>query len=163
MTLYKPEYIGDAQSVIDEKLEAWEKKQTDISNVSIDLSGCLYTPMSDDTYKIVLKGDCDGENLTLGYFRLSGFPYNCGCVIMFDLVSCWETQKGIGTLLLECAEIIAEESRYSYMMATTNSELTNCIFYDMAIKRGWYETDSFLNLRSGSTCKVIVKKFSNDE
>ncbi len=164
MTLYRPNYIDDAQSVVDKKLKAWEKKQTGISNVSINLLECLYSPLSDHSYKIILKGDCDGEkNVVLGSFRLSGFPYNCGCVILFDLVTCWMSQQGIGTLLLECAEIIAEKSNYSYMMATTNSEALNCVFYDMAIKRGWYETDSFFNLRSENTCKVIVKKFSDDE
>ena len=164
MTLYKPEYIDDAQSVVDEKLKAWEKKQTGISNVSINLSKCLYNPLSDHTYKITLTGDVDGEkNITLGFFRLDGFPYNCGCVILFDLTSYWKIKQGIGTLLLECAEIIAMKSNYSYMMATTNSEPLNCVFYNMAIKRGWYETDSFFNLRSENTCKVIVKKFSDDE
>jgi hypothetical protein len=165
MTLYKPEDIDDAQSVVNVQLKAWEKKQTGISNVSIDLSKCLYNPLPDHTYKITLTGDCDGEkNITLGFFRLSGFPYNCGCVILFDLVTCWMAQQGIGTLLLECAEIIALDcSNYSYMMATTNSENMNCVFYDMAIKRGWYETDSFFNLRSENTCKVIVKKSSDDE
>lgn len=164
MTLYKPEDINDTQIVVDKKLEEWEKKQTGISNVSIDLLKCLYNPLPDYTHKIILTGDCDGEkNIILGSFRLGGFPYNCGCVILFDLTSYWKIKQGIGTLLLECAEIIAMKSNYSYMMATTNSEPLNCVFYDMAIKRGWYETDSFFNLRSENTCKVIVKKFSDDE
>lgn len=164
MTLYKPDCIDYAQSAVDEKLKAWEKKQTGISNVGINLSECLYNPLTDYTYKIVLTGDCDGEkNGVLGSFRLSGFPFNCGCVILFDLTSYWKIKQGIGTLLLECAEIIAEKSNYSYMMATTNSEPLNCVFYDMAIKRGWYETDSFFNSRSENTCKVIVKKYSDDE
>lgn len=157
MTMYAPNSMCTLNKRINTLIQKWNAKNLEFTQVTHNLDNLNFYSDSGVQFKLftTIKS---GEKITLGYFYLNQFPFNCGCVMLFSLSSVYQHKKGVGKLLLECAKTIAKACGYSMMIATTNNRYGNKIFYDMAIKDKWKPVDEFLNKRSGNTCNIITKQ-----
>jgi hypothetical protein len=157
MTMYTPNDMDTLNNRINILIQKWNEKHPEFTQVTHNLHKLDFFNNDGVLFKLFTTTE-RGEKITLGYFGLNQFPFNCGCVMLFNLTSSYHHKKGVGKLLLECAKTITKECRYSMMIATTNGRGGNKIFYDMAIKDKWKPADEFLNRRSRNTCNIITKQ-----
>lgn len=157
MTMYAPNYMDTLNTRISTLIQKWNAKHSEFTQVTHNLNSFHFYHENGVQFNLSATTE-RGDKITLGYFCLNQFPFNCGCVMLYGLTSSYQYKKGVGKLLLECAKTIAKACGYSMMIATTNGQGGNKIFYDMAIKDKWKPADEFLNRRSRNTCNIITKQ-----
>jgi len=106
---------------------------------------------------IVLENNDKEE---IGYFKMAQLPGCCGVVCLYNVnISLPYRNQGIGKEIFQYAKKLAQYNKYSILLCTTSSKISEKIVFDA----DWKPIDIFVNNKTGNTVKIHTIHIKYDD
>ena len=106
---------------------------------------------------IIVLENKDKEEI--GYFKMGQLPGCCGVVCLYNVnVHLAFRQQGIGKEIFQYAKKLAKYNKYSILLCTTSSKISEKIVFEA----DWKPIDIFVNNKTGNTVKIHTFHIKHD-